>query len=293
MENIRRDYSDGSRNQNPVPRREGQLRKSLEKIRRQHMRGLGIVLDTPYHMLRIQQQERIDHSLGEINELRCKFINQIMELTCRIRQESHPYLQFIYEKEFNQGFYQEIAKEHDELLWKKDQRNQSDQHVLDEIEKKCNNLQQYLENQTRRLTQQLSLPQHDLDLLAQLLDQPDRYDDLVPQLQQPLDPLMSATLQSYEQAERKRIEKIGQLLGRDLSRVSPKRWIDFCKKVLDEHESEYGIGSGRIVGDILQGQTTHHVSSQERVSKLYKEEKTKILIKVDKLLEQLNNEREQ
>ena len=241
------------------------------------MRGLGLVLDTPYHMRRIQQQERIDCSLDEINELRCKFINQIMELACRIRQESHPYLQFIYEKEFNQGFYQEIAKEHDELLWKKDQRNQPDQHVLDEMEKKCNNLQQHLENLTLRLTRQLSLPQHNLDLLAQLLDQPDRYDDLVPQLQQPLDPIMSTALRSYEQRGREEIEKAGQLLGRDLSRVSRKRWIDFCKKVLDEHESVHEIGSGRIVGDILQGQTRHHVSDEERRVYYTKQKRTILL----------------
>jgi hypothetical protein len=82
----------------------------------------------------------------------------------------------------------------------------------------------------------------------------------------------------------KRILKVGQFLGIDLSQENPDKWSTFCYNLLHEYEEEHGIGTSLFLGDILiQGGSSRHLTEAERNSDEYAELKVWVINKYDEL----------
>jgi predicted RNase H-like nuclease (RuvC/YqgF family) len=186
----------------------------------------------------------------------------------------------------------------------------SEQHQLEELMNNPEWLRQqqelYEELQQRKQLEALMNNPEQLEhlfeeqqLSSQLIDQMSKQEwlrqqqELYKELRRPrqIEDLMNNTEQLKQQQERqdKYVEeartknqknKTGQLLGINLSRVSVKDWSSFSAKLLSKHEEdrEEGKSSYRMLGDILQGGDTNHVSDDERKGKEYEDMK-KLVIK--------------
>lgn len=68
---------------------------------------------------------------------------------------------------------------------------------------------------------------------------------------------------------RRRMDNVGSLLKIDVKRDQAPKWTEFSNDIINAFEDHFGIGSSRLLGDILQGCTTNIVSDNERCSITY------------------------
>lgn len=91
--------------------------------------------------------------------------------------------------------------------------------------------------------------------------------------------------QSEQRKDRERMHNAGQLLGINVSEVRLETWAGFCAKLLVEHENfgndeqTQDVKDSRLLGDILYGGKTEHVSDEQREREEYQEMKQWVLKK--------------